>query len=174
MPWLHGGNSPTGFRRLSRTARHEPFTPRLPVLVHERPAIAALLLTAAGITGSWIVVTNMGDWPAWMIFPSMIISVLSIAATVVGLGLLVVLGLEPILGSRDLKWDADPIAVLGLPLALQKKCENLGFWTCESMVASIEGNRFPWVSLEYDERMQVERALARWTAMNNECQGEQS
>ena len=165
LPWFHGSNGPIGHRRLPQRARHEPFTPRLPRTFHERPALMALVLAASGIASSWVIVAKMGSWPAWMIFPSIAGAIFALSATVVGMGLLVVLGLQPILGSRDLKWDADPLAVLGLPLAVQKKCESLGFWTCESIVASIEKRRFPWIALEYDERMQVERAVSRWHAV---------
>lgn len=155
-----------GHRRLSPAARHEPFTPRLPRTVHDRPVPVAMTLAAAGIVSSWVIIVNMETWPLWMIFPTIIAAVFALAATVVGLGLLVVLTLQPVLGSRDLKWDADPLAVLGLPLTLQRKCESLGFWTCESIVASIEKRRFPWTALEYDERVQVERAVSRWHANN--------
>jgi hypothetical protein len=163
--WFHGFNGPFVYRRLSRRARQEPFVPRVPEMLHERPRLTALLLASAGIGGSFLIITKMGDWPVWTIFPVMIGAVLSLSATVVGFGLLVVLALEPIIGSRDLKWDAEPLGVLGLPLPVQRKCESLGFWTCEAMMASIEQRRFPWTSLEYDERMQVERAISRWHAV---------
>lgn len=139
-------------------------------MVRERPAIVAAVLAAVGVVGTWAIVVNMADWPTWMLFPSIFASVLALSATVIGMGLLSVLALQPILGSRALKWDADPLAVLGLPLALQRKCEGPGFWTCESMVESIEKGRFPWTALEYDERMQIERALSRWKAHRAEHQ----
>lgn len=120
------------------------------------------MLAGIGILGSWIIISGMENWPVWTIFPVMVASVLALSSTVVGLGMLVVLGLQPIIGSRELNWHAEPLAVLGLPISLQKKCESLGFWTCESMLASIEKRRFPWTALEYDERMQVERALSLW------------
>ena len=31
------------------------------------------------------------------------------------------------------------------------------------MARAIERGRFPWVALEYDERMQVERSVQRWS-----------
>ena len=167
MIWFHGSNGPFVYRRLSGRARQEPFVPRIPEMLHERPRVAALFLASAGIGGSFLIITRMGDWPVWTIFPVMVGAVLALSATVVGFGLLVVLALEPIIGSRDLKWDAEPLGVLGLPLPVQRKCESLGFWTCEAMAASIEQRRFPWTSLEYDERMQVERAISRWHAVNS-------
>lgn len=163
--WFHGFNGPIGNRLLSREAREQPIAPRLPDLVQQRPVLAALLLAASGATGSWLIVTRMGDWPVWTIFPVMIGAVLSLAATVVGFGLVAVLALQPVIGSRSFNWDAEPLGVLGLPPNVQRKCESLGFWTCEAMAASIEQRRFPWTSLEYDERMQVERAIGRWQAV---------
>lgn len=165
MSWFHGSNGPIGDRRLTPEVRQQPFSPRIPKTLYERPVLAALILATSGSAGCWLIINQMGNWPVWTLFPVMIGAVLSLAATVVGSGLLVVLALEPIIGSRDLKWHAEPLAVLGLPLAVQRKCESLGFWTCEAMIASIEQRRFPWTSLEYDERMQVERALSRWRAV---------
>jgi hypothetical protein len=167
VTWFHGSNGPVSYRRLSKEAQEQPITPRVPDLVYQRPIVAALAVTAVGICGSWLIVTGMGNWPVWTIFPVMIGAVLSLAATVVGMGTLVVLALQPVIGSRSLNWDAEPLGVLGLPPNVQQKCESLGFWTCEAMVASIEQRRFPWTSLEYDERMQVERALSRWRAMTS-------
>lgn len=167
---FHGPIWPLGERKIPYQARHQPFTPRLPRTVRERPAIVAALLAAGGVIGSWTIVVNMADWPTWTLFLSILASVLALSATVIGMGLLSVLALQPILGAKALKWDADPLAVLGLPLALQRKCEGLGFWTCELMVDSIEKGRFPWTSLEYDERMQVERSLSLWKAQRAEQQ----
>jgi hypothetical protein len=162
LTWFYGSHGPGRYWRLSRETRQEPFTPRLPRAVYERPLVVAAILTAAGVTGSWVIIVSMATWPLWTIFPAMIASVLALTSTAVGLGMLVVLSLQPIIGSRDLNWHAEPLAVLGLPMPLHKKCESLGFWTCESMLASIEKRRFPWTALEYDERMQVERAISRW------------
>lgn len=156
-----------GFRRLPRDVRHAPFTPRLPRAFFERPALMASALSVTGVVLSWTIITRMDGWPAWMILPTMITAVFALAATVIGFGFLVVLGMQPVLGSRDFDWDADPIAALGLPLALQNKCESLGFWTCESIAASIDNRRFPWTALEYDERLQVERAIAHWQAVSS-------
>ena len=166
VTWFHGSNGPIGDRRLSAEVRQQPIAPRVPSVVYQRPFVAAMLMAVTGIGGTCLIVTGMGDWPVWTIFPVMIGAVLSLAATVVGLSLVVVLALQPIIGSRDLNWDAEPQGVLGLPLNVQRKCESLGFWTCEAMVASIEQRRFPWTSLEYDERMQVERAISRWQALH--------
>lgn len=138
--------------------------------MRERPLLMATLLTAAGAAGSWVIIMYMDSWPVWMLFPAMFASVLALGATVLGSGLLVILLLEPVLGSKSFHWDADPIAALGLPLALQRKCEHLGFWTCESVAASIDKGRFPWTELEYDERMQVERSVSYWKAQAEDYQ----
>lgn len=106
----------------------------------------------------------MIDWPVWVLFPGILASVLALSATVIGSGWLAVLLLQPVLGTKALHWHADPVTVLGLPPDLMSKCESLGFWTCESMVDAIERGKFPWTALEYDERMQVERALSMWRA----------
>ncbi len=142
----------------------EPIVPRIPGMMSERPLLSALLLTSTGIAGCWFIITGMESWPTWIIFPAMLAAVAALAATVVGLGFLVVLALAPVIGSKDLKWHAEPLGVLGLPPTVRMKCEALGFWTCEAMMASIERSRFPWTELEYDERMQVERAISRWQA----------
>lgn len=170
MPRFHGPIWPLGERNIPQRARHQPFTPRLPRMIRERPAIGAVILAAVGIFGTWAIVANMADWPTWMIFPGIFASVLALSSTVIGMGVLSVLALQPILGSKALAWDADPLAVLGVPLALQRKCESLGFWTCESIVESIDKGRFPWTALEYDERMQIERALSLWKARRAEHQ----
>ncbi|MBA2454024.1 MAG: hypothetical protein H0V47_12690 [Chloroflexia bacterium] len=167
---FHGPIWPLGERKIPYQARHQPFTPRLPRAVRERPAVVAALLAAVGVIGSWTIVVNMANWPTWTLFLSILASVFTLSATVIGMGLLSVLALQPILDSKAHKWDADPLAVLGLPLAVQRKCEGLGFWTCESMVESIDRGRFPWTSLEYDERMQVERSLSLWKAHRAEHQ----
>lgn len=124
----------------------------------------ALGLASVGVAGSWVIVTSMGGWPTWLLFPGILASVIVLSSTVIGMGWLSVLALQPALGSKALGWHAEPLTVLGLPLALQRKCEALGFWTCESLVESIDRGRFPWTALEYDERMQVERALSLWKA----------
>lgn len=134
--------------------------------------LSALLLAVAGIAGCWIIVTGMESWPTWAIFPAMLVAVAALGATAVGLGILVVLALAPLIGSRDLAWHAESLGALGLPRDLRMKCEALGFWTCEAMLASIERSRFPWTELEYDERMQVERAISRWRAANVDRQME--
>jgi hypothetical protein len=72
--------------------------------------------------------------------------------------------LEPVLGLIDLDWDAEPLAQLGIPVVLQRKCESLGFWTAEDLVRAVDRGKFPWTGLEYDERMQLQRAVDRWNA----------
>jgi hypothetical protein len=108
--------------------------------------------------------TRMSDWPAWMLFPSMMLAVVSLIMMVIGLGLLTVRMLEPVLGLIDLDWDAEPLAQLGIPVVLQRKCESLGFWTAEDLVRAVDRGKFPWTGLEYDERMQLQRAVDRWNA----------
>jgi hypothetical protein len=61
-------------------------------------------------------------------------------------------------------WDAEPLAALAITPMLQRKCEGLGFWAADDLVQSIEKGKFPWTSLAYDERMQLERAAHRWSA----------
>lgn len=80
-----------------------------------------------------------------------------------GLGIVTVRALEPLIGLLDPNWDAEPVSALGLPAPLQRKCEQLGYWAVEDMAKAIERGRFPWVALEYDERMQIERSVQRWT-----------
>jgi hypothetical protein len=63
----------------------------------------------------------------------------------------------------ELDWDAEPLSDLGIPLPLQRKCEQLGYWAADDLVEAINRSRFPWVALEYDERMQLERAVHRWS-----------
>jgi hypothetical protein len=155
-------------RRLTQEAMQEPIMPRIPGIMTERPMLSAAMLATAGIAGSWFIVTGMGEWPTWALFPAMLASVASLAATVVGLGILVVLALAPVIGSRDLEWHAEPLEVLGLPENVRIKCEELGFWTCEALTASIERSRFPWLELE------VERAISRWRATTGRQQAEDS
>jgi hypothetical protein len=127
------------------------------------PAVFGAVLTAGGIFGNWSISSQLAHWPAWMLFPSMMLAVVSLISMVIGLGILTVRMLEPALGLMDLDWDAEPLAQLGIPLSLQRKCESLGFWTAESLVRAIDKGKFPWTSLEYDERMQVQRGAERWS-----------
>jgi hypothetical protein len=60
------------------------------------------------------------------------------------------------------RWNAEPTSATGIPLALQRKCEQLGFWTAEDLARAIDRGSFPWRDLAYDERMQIERAVHRW------------
>ena len=53
------------------------------------------------------------------------------------------------------------LAALAIPVALQRKCERLGYWTAEDLAAAIERGKFPWIELEYDERMQIQRAAEK-------------
>ena len=99
-----------------------------------------------------------------MLFPSMMLAVLSLITMVIGLGILTVRLMEPALGLMDLNWDAEPLAQLGIPLPLQRKCESLGYWTADDLVRAVDKGKFPWTSLEYDERMQVQRGAERWSA----------
>jgi hypothetical protein len=162
--WFQGPQHWLDHHKLSRDRRHEPFTPRLPGLFLAHPALAGLALVVLGILGNWMISTRMSDWPAWMLFPSMMLAVVSLIMMVIGLGLLTVRMLEPVLGLIDLDWDAEPLAQLGIPVVLQRKCESLGFWTAEDLVRAVDRGKFPWTGLEYDERMQLQRAVDRWNA----------
>jgi hypothetical protein len=162
--WFQGPQHWLDHHKLGRERRHEPFTPRLPGVVMAHPALAGLVLAVAGVLGNWMISTRMSDWPAWMLFPSMLLAVVSLVMMIIGLGLLTVRMLEPVLGLMDLGWDAEPLAQLGIPLSLQRKCEALGYWTAEDLVRAVDRGRFPWTSLEYDERMQVQRGVDRWSA----------
>ena len=98
MHWFQGPQHWLDHHKLSRDRRHEPFTPRLPGLILAHPALAGLALVVFGILGNWMISTRMSDWPAWMLFPSMILAVVSLIMMVIGLGLLTVRMLEPVLG----------------------------------------------------------------------------
>lgn len=126
------------------------------------PAIAGALLAVGGALGNWGIAHQMATWPEWSLFPAAILAILCILAMVIGLGIIVVRALEPVLGVMDLNWDAEPTASMGLPLTLQRKCEQLGFWTAEELSRAIDRGAFPWRELAYDERMQIERAVHRW------------
>lgn len=162
MDWFHGFGLRRRAIRLTRQQRHEPFTPRVPDFVRERPALAGALLAAAGIFTLVTIIRNVAEWPGWMLFPSMLLSVPALAAMMLGLGIVTVRALEPALAMMDLDWDAEPLAALGVPLPLQRKCEQLGFWAVDDLLQAIDRGTFPWIALEYDERMQVERAAQRW------------
>lgn len=162
MDWFHGFGLRRRALRLTREQRHEPFTPGAPAFFRRHPTLAGLVLSAAGIGGIVTIVRNMADWPGWMLFPSMLLSVPSLVAMMLGLGIVTVRVLEPALGRMDLDWDAEPLNVLGLPEPVQRKCEELGFWAVDDLVQSINAGKFPWIALEYDERMQVERTVQRW------------
>lgn len=122
------------------------------------------MLTGLGVAGTWLVVTGLPNWPDWSLFPGAILGVLCMLAMMLGLGIVVVSALEPVIGLMDLNWDAEPIAVMGLPYALQRNCERLGYWTAEDLSRAVERGSFPWTKIAYDERMQIERAAQLWKA----------
>lgn len=163
MDWFHGFDVRRRVTRLTDKQRHEPFTPSIPGFFRDHPTISGVALAAIGILSITTLVRNMQDWPSWMLFPSMLLSVPALAAMMLGLGIVTVRALEPALGMMDLDWDAEPLSALGLPLPLQRKCEQLGYWAAEDLIEAIDRGRFPWVALEYDERMQVERSAHRWS-----------
>ncbi|HEX5164783.1 MAG TPA: hypothetical protein VFV93_05250 [Thermomicrobiales bacterium] len=136
----------------------------MPGFILTHPALSAIVMASLGILGNWAIVRNVANWPPWMLFPSMIVAVVCLLTMVIGLGILTVRLLEPALALMDLNWDAEPLAQLGIPLSLQRKCERLGYWTAEDLVRDIDTGKFPWTLIEYDERMQLERAAARWNA----------
>ncbi len=164
MHWFQGPQHWLDHHKLERDRRHEPFTPRVPAFILSHPALFGVVLTVGGIFGNWMLSSQLSSWPAWMLFPSMMLAVLSLITMVLGLGILTVRLLEPALGLMDLDWDAEPLAQLGIPIQLQRKCESLGYWTAEDLVRAVDRGKFPWTSLEYDERMQVQRGVERWTA----------
>ena len=124
--------------------------------------MAGVLLALLGALGNWAIAASMSSWPSWMLFPSAFLAVLALVAMIVGLGILVVRALEPVLGRMELDWDAEPLALLGIPLPLQRKCEQLGFWAADDLARAVERGKFPWAALEYDERVQIERAAQLW------------
>lgn len=129
-----------------------------------RPALGGSLLAVLGILGNWLIVRNLSGWPDWMLFPSLILATLALVAMVLGLGIVVVRLLEPVIATMELDWDAEPVAALGVPPVLQRKCERLGYWTAEDVVRAVDRGTFPWTELEYDERMQIQRSAHRWSA----------
>jgi hypothetical protein len=160
--WIHGPHGPLDYSRLPRERRHEPFSPRLPQLLLNYPALAGVVLASTGIFGTWLVADRLATWPDWTLFPAAIGAILCLLAMVIGLGIIVVRALEPVIGLMDLNWDAEPTSAMGIPLSLQRKCEALGFWTAEELAQAIDRGAFPWRELAYDERMQIERAVHRW------------
>lgn len=165
---VHGLNGPNGLYerwRLPRHRRHEPFSPRVPLFFVSHPALSGVLLAVLGIVGNWIIVRNLTAWPDWMLFPSLIIATLSLVAMTLGLGIVTVRLLEPVIATMELDWDAEPVAALGVPPVLQRKCERLGYWTAEDIVRAVDKGSFPWTELEYDERMQIQRSAHRWSAV---------
>jgi hypothetical protein len=163
LAWYPGSGNHSSQTKPSRNVRHEPFTPAIPRFVLERPGVLGAVLAVSGIAASITLIKAMPGWPAWMIFPSMALAVLALAATVVGSVILVVLALQPIIAAKDdLDWDDEPLASMGIPLPLQRKCEALGYWTCEALSESIDRGLFPWNDLNYDERQQVHRAIQFW------------
>ncbi len=165
MTWFPGPGGHPSQSRLSQGARHEPFSPRIPGFILERPIILGAVLATFGIGTSVVMIKTMHRWPAWMIVPSMGLAVLAMAATVIGLVILTILALQPLIeGKEDLGWDAEPLASMGIPLGLQRKCEKLGYWTCEALSEAIAKGLFPWTDLDYDERQQIHRAVQFWRA----------
>lgn len=162
--WFQGPQHWLDHHQLARDRRQEPFTPSVPGFVTAHPALFGAVVAALGVAGNWVIASRMSDWPAWMLFPSMMLAVLSLLAMVIGLGILTVRLMEPALALMDLGWDAEPLAQLGIPLALQRRCEALGYWTVEDLVRAIDKGKFPWTMIEYDERMQLQRAADRWNA----------
>jgi hypothetical protein len=160
--WIHGPHGPLDHSRLPRERRHEPFTPRLPQVVMNYPSLAGAVLALGGASGTFIVAQEMATWPEWSLFPAAIAAILCMLAMVVGLGILVVRALEPVIGLMDLNWDAEPTSAMGIPLTLQRKLEQMGYWTSEDLARAIDRGSFPWRELAYDERMQIERAVHRW------------
>lgn len=121
------------------------------------------MLAAGGFVGNWWISNRLAEWPSWMLMPGAMLSIVCLVLMVIGLGLATIRALYPVLALMELDWDAEPLAALGIPLPLQRKCERLGFWAAEDITRAIERGSFPWTELEYDERMQLERAAQRWS-----------
>jgi hypothetical protein len=130
--------------------------------MRERPLLTGLALAATGAFGNWLITHYIQSWPAWTLFPSFLGAVLCLATMVIGLGVATVCSLEPVVGRMAQDWDDDPVAALGVPPTLQRKCEQLGFWTATDVAQAVTRGTFPWTSLAYDERQQIDRASQRW------------
>ena len=163
MLLFHGPLYRVDNERQRHARRHEPFTPHLPEQALRHPTVLGLALTALGVAGVWYISRSLPHWPDWTLFPSLMLSALALVAMVIGLGILVVCGLEPLLGRMDLTWDGEPLSSLGIPAGLQRKCESIGYWTADDVTQAVNSNRFPWTKLDYDERQQIERAAQRWS-----------
>jgi hypothetical protein len=121
-------------------------------------------MAVGGFTGNWWVADQLQHWPEWSLFPGVAVSVTCLVAMVIGLGLVVIRALEPVLATMELDWDAEPLNALLLTPVLQRKCESLGYWAADDLVRAVNKGSFPWTSVAYDERMQIERAVQRWNA----------
>lgn len=163
MTWLLGpGDRPTS-SSLSSKSRQQPFTPRLPAAVLNNPLVVGLGLGSLGITLSITIITTMHRWPAWLLMPSMVVAVVAMAATAVGASIVVAMMMQPVIESRDdLNWSETPLTALGISLSLQRQCQGLGFWTCESVGRAVEAGTFPWKDFEYDERQQIHSTIIHW------------
>ena len=165
LTWFPGSGGYPNRPKLSGSVRNEPFTPGIPGYVLGRPVLTGLALSAAGIGMSYLIIKTMHRWPLWMLVPSMGLAVLAMTATVIGLVILVVLLMQPLIeGKDDLGWEDEPLASMGIPLSLQRRCEALGYWTCEALADAVDKGIFPWTDLSYDERQQVHRAIEFWRA----------
>jgi hypothetical protein len=160
--WLHGPHGLFDHSRLPRERRHEPFTPRLPAFLMAHPTTCGIVLAGGGIGGTWAVVGGMPGWPDWAVMPGAILGILCMLAMMIGLGIVVVRLLEPVLGMMELDWNAEPLSALGIPFALQRKCERLGYWSAEDLTRSVERGTFPWTEIAFDERLQIERSAQLW------------
>lgn len=159
---MHWHRSPHELYRQSRLRERagEPFTPNIPRTVADHPALSGAALAAVGIAGNWFVVSRMPHWPNWMLFPSMLLATISLLAMILGLVLVVVRWLEPVIARMDLNWDAEPVATLGLPPTLQRRLEELGYWSSDDVCRAVDSGTFPWTALALAERRLVEQAVA--------------
>lgn len=138
----------------------EPFTPRVPRLVRDHPTWSGVVLAMFGIIGDWLIVSRMARWPDWALLPSMLLATLALLAMVIGLVLVMVRSLEPVISRMDLNWDAEPVGALGLPVALQRKLESLGYWSADDICRAVDSGSFRWTELDLPERRLVEQAVA--------------
>ncbi|MFW6075439.1 MAG: hypothetical protein ACOC9Y_07580 [Chloroflexota bacterium] len=163
MTWLPGPADRPSTWNIPSRLRQQPFNPRLPAAIPDNPLILGLAMGSLGIVLSVTIVTTMHRWPAWMLMPSMAIAVVAMAATAVGSSIVVAAMMQPVIASREnLNWSETPLSVLGISLQLQKQCQGLGYWTCESVGRAVESGTFPWTEFGFDERRQLHGSISHW------------
>lgn len=172
MTWLLGPADRPTSSNIPAKNRHLPIAPRLPTVVLNNPFVLGLMLAGTGVALSVTIITTMHRWPAWTLMPSMIIAVVAMAATAIGSSILVAMMMQPMIESRDnLNWSETPLTTLGISLHLQRQCQHLGFWTCESVGRAVEAGTFPWTDLSLDERRQLHGSILHWQGLQRHSDG---